>query len=80
MIIEVSPGLNAETVGGTRYFGDLYLDLESNWLKKAKITVVDVTETSIGGKVVANTTLESRYTIRANERGRGPAHGATERE
>ncbi len=80
MIIEVAPAVNVETVGGTRYFGDICVDLASNWLKKADITVVDVTETSIGGKVVANTTLESQYRIRANDRGRGSAHGATEKE
>jgi hypothetical protein len=65
MVIEVMPNVNANTVGGTRYFGDIYIDLASMWLKKAEITVVDVTETSMGGKVVANTTLESHYIIRA---------------
>lgn len=65
MVIEVMPNMDAITVGGTRYFGDLYVDLTSMWLRKAMITVVDVTETSIGGNVVANTTLESRYRIRA---------------
>jgi hypothetical protein len=65
MIIEVMPNVNANTVGGTRYFGDIYIDLASMWLRKAEITVVDVTETSMGGQVVANTTLESHYRIRA---------------
>ena len=65
MVIEVMPNVNANTVGGTRYFGDIYVDLASMWLKKAEITVVDVTETSIGSKVVANTTVESHYRIRA---------------
>ena len=65
MVIEVMPNVNANTVGGTRYFGDIYVDLASMWLKKAEITVVDVTETNIGGQVVANTTLESHYMIRA---------------
>jgi hypothetical protein len=65
MVIETMPNLNAETVGGTRFFGDLYVDLVSMWLKKAEITVVDVTETSIRGNVVANTTIESHYSIRA---------------
>jgi hypothetical protein len=70
--------VNTKTVGGTRYFGDIYVDLASMWLKKAEITVVDVTETSIGDKVVANTTIESHYRIRAN--GRGRAHGAAEQD
>jgi hypothetical protein len=65
MVIEVMPNINANTVGGTRYFGDIYVDLASMWLKKAEITVVDVTETSMGGQVVANTTIESHYRIRA---------------
>jgi len=65
MVIEVMLNVNAKTVGGTRFFGDIYVDLASMWLKKAEITVVDVTETSMGGKVVANTTLESHYRIRA---------------
>jgi hypothetical protein len=65
MAIEVMPDVNAKTVGGTRYFGDIYVDLASMWLKKAEITVVDVTETSIGGNIVANTTIESHYSIKA---------------
>ena len=65
MVIEAMPNVEAETVGGTRSFGDVYVDLASMWLKKAEITVVDVTETSIGGSVVANTTIESHYSIRA---------------
>lgn len=65
MVIEVMPNVNAKTVGGTRFFGDIYVDLASMWLKKAEITVVDVTETRMGGKVVANTTIESHYRIRA---------------
>ncbi len=67
MIMEVMPNTNAITVGGTRYFGDIYVDLESMWLKKAEIIVVDVTETSIGGNVVANTTIESRVKITTAE-------------
>jgi hypothetical protein len=65
MVIEVMPNVNANTVGGTRFFGDIYVDLASMWLKKAEITVVDVTETSMGDQVVANTTIESHYRIRA---------------
>ena len=65
MIMEVMPNVNATTVGGTRIICDIYLDLTSMWLKRAEMTVVDVTETSMGGKVVANTTLESHYKIRA---------------
>ena len=64
MVIEAMPNVNMKTVGGTRYFGDIYVDLASMWLKKAEITVVDVTETSMGGNVIANTTIESHYKIR----------------
>ena len=63
MAIEVGPKVISNTVGGTRYFGDIHVDLESMWLKKAAITVIDVTETSIENQVVANTTIESRYRI-----------------
>ena len=65
MIMEVMPNLNATTVGSTRIFGDLYVDIETMWLIKAEITVIDVTETSIGGNVVANTTIESHFSIRS---------------
>lgn len=64
MIMEIMPDMNAKTVGGTRYFGDIYVDLASMWLTKAEITVVDVTETSMGGNVIDNSTIESHYTIR----------------
>ena len=65
MVMEIAPDVNAKTVGGTRYFGDIYVDIKSMWLKKAEITVVDVTETNVGDKVVANTTIESHYRIRS---------------
>ena len=64
MVIEVMPNVNEKTVGGTRYFGDMYVDLASMWLRKADITVIDVTETSIDGNVIANTTIESHYQIK----------------
>ncbi len=65
MAVDAMPNVTAETVGGTRFFGDVYVGLTSMWLRRADITVVDVTETSIGGRVVANTTIESHYSIRA---------------
>lgn len=64
MVMEIMPDMNAKTVGGTRYFGDIYVDLASMWLTKASITVVDVTETSMGGNVIDNSTIESHYSIR----------------
>ena len=54
MFIEVMPNVMAKTVGGTRVTGDVYVDLDSLWLQKTEITVIDVTETSLGDQIIDN--------------------------
>lgn len=58
-------GVEVKTVGGTHYWADMYLDLESKWVKKSEVVVVDMTETTTGDQVLASTVIETTNTILA---------------
>lgn len=47
MRMQPMPLLREKTVGGTYYSGDLEIDLESCWVKKATVSVTDITTTTI---------------------------------
>jgi hypothetical protein len=46
MIMKPLPQVAVETSGGSHYWGDLYVDLETQWLLKATLTEIVVAETS----------------------------------
>lgn len=46
MSLTPMPGVTMTVVGGSRYVGDLYLDLETQWLLKATLIEMVVSETS----------------------------------
>ena len=56
------------TVGGTHYWSDIYLDLESKWVKKAEATVVDIVKTTTGDQVLETAVVETTNIIRAVEK------------
>ena len=49
MYIRPMPILKVKTVGGTRYSGEIYIDLESLNVKKATATIIDMTKTTMYG-------------------------------
>ena len=58
-------GMEIKTVGGTHYWADIYLDLESKWVKKSEVTVVDMTKTTTGDQVLDTTVVETTTLIKA---------------
>jgi hypothetical protein len=58
-------GMEIKTVGGTRYWADIYLDLASKWVKKSEVTVVDITKTTTGDQILATSVVETTTIIKA---------------
>ena len=47
MKIQAMPGLEVETAGSSHYQGDIHKDLESNWVRKATLSELVVSETTL---------------------------------
>lgn len=65
MLMKPMPLLRVKTVGGTYYGGDLYIDLASLWVRKATVTVTDITRTTMYGIPVDISVLVTTLTIRS---------------
>jgi hypothetical protein len=61
-------GMEVKTVGGTHYWADIYLDLESKWVKKVEVTVVDIVKTTTGDQVLDTAVVETTNIIQAVEK------------
>jgi hypothetical protein len=61
-------GMEVKTVGGTHYWSDIYLGLESKWVKKAEATVVDIVKTTTGDQVLDTSVVETTNIIQAVEK------------
>ena len=68
MLIKPMPNIEVNTVGGSHYQGDIYVDLGSKWTKKVLMTLMDVTKTTMGGQKVASAVVETTLTIKAVEK------------
>jgi hypothetical protein len=49
MIMKQVPEVEVRTVGSSHYWGDIYKDLESQWVRKAALTEMVVSETMLPG-------------------------------
>ena len=49
MIMAMGEGQETVTTGGSQYMGDLFIDLETRWMRKATLDEFVVTETSLPG-------------------------------
>ena len=65
MYLKPMPILKVKTVGGTSYSGDIYIDLESLWVKKITATVMDMTKTTMFGIPVERSIPITTLTIRS---------------
>jgi len=65
MYIRPMPILKVKTVGGTRYSGDIYIDLESLWVKKVNVSIIDMTKTTMYGIPVEISIPITTLTIRS---------------
>ena len=65
MIVKPMPNIEVLTVGGSHYHGDLYIDLESKWVKKVTKTLTDITKTTMGDKKIAGGVIKTTLMIHA---------------
>jgi len=64
-IFSPAPNMEVKTVGGTHYWGDIYLDLASKWVKKAEVHVVDIIKATMGDQVLSTGAELTINTIKA---------------
>ena len=64
MIMKPMPNIEVLTVGGSHYYGDLYIDLESKWVKKVTKTLTDITKTTMGDTKIAGGVIKTTLVIR----------------
>lgn len=70
MLMEPMPGMEVKTLGGSHYFGDIYIDLASLWPRKVAMRELVICETNVpmtGGSapMLIATTIERQSTIKA---------------
>ena len=58
MFMEAMPGIEMIAEGASHYMGDVYVELESNWLRKATLYELVVTQSTANGKVTENAIIE----------------------
>ena len=47
MLMTPAPGIEVKTVGSSHYWGDVYKDLETLWIRRANLTELVLTETAV---------------------------------
>jgi len=65
MLINPTPDMDIKTVGASHYWGDLYVELGSKWVRKVAMSEVVVSKVTMGGQNIANPITERSTTIRA---------------
>jgi hypothetical protein len=69
MLLKPLPQVAVEVNGGSHYLGDLYVDLETQWLQKATLTEIVVSETSSAAfPESVRSVIERRLLLRALSR------------
>ena len=58
MYMETMPGMDMVAHGASHYQGDVYVELESNWLRKATLYELVVTEVTTNGEATQNGIIE----------------------
>ena len=67
MMMEPIPKMIVTTVGSSHYFGNIYIDLETKWVRKADLSEFVVTEINIPGMNKINAVTERELDIRMIE-------------
>ena len=58
------PIMNLKTTGVSNYHGDIYLDLNSYWVRKVEMVLSEITNTTMWGIPVDKSIPRTRLTIR----------------
>jgi len=65
MPMTIMPLMNLKTIGFSNYRADIYLDLESNWVRKLEMILSEITITSMWGVPVNKSVPVSKLTIKS---------------
>lgn len=57
MLVEPMPDFEVETVGGSHYYGDLYVELDSKWVRKVTMGELVVAQTTVPEITMGDTTV-----------------------
>jgi hypothetical protein len=68
MAFSPAPDVDAEVVGASHYWGDLYIELATNWVRKCTMGELVVTQTQIGKQQTINGVMERESLIRSLEK------------
>lgn len=63
MYMESMPGMDMIAEGASHYFGDVYVELDSKWLRKATLYELVVTQVTSNGKPTQNGIIERKLRL-----------------
>ncbi|MHC4243606.1 MAG: hypothetical protein ACYSU4_14465 [Planctomycetota bacterium] len=61
--VKPTPEMEIKTVGAAHYWGDLYIELESRWVRKVKMGEITVSKVTLGKQKDINSVMERSTTI-----------------
>jgi hypothetical protein len=67
-LINPAPDMNIKTVGAAHYWGDLYIELDSRWVRKVEMGELTVSKVTLGSQKDINSVMERSTTIKAIEK------------
>lgn len=65
MLVKPSPDMEVKTVGASHYYGDLYVELDSRWVRKAEMGELVVAKVTMGNQKITSSTVERNTIIKA---------------
>ncbi|MCP4261710.1 MAG: hypothetical protein GY774_30035 [Planctomycetes bacterium] len=64
-LINPTPDMDIKTVGAAHYWGDLYIELDSKWVRKVEMGELTVSKVTLGKQKDINSVMERSTTISA---------------
>jgi len=64
-LIKPAPDMEIKTVGASHYWGDLYIELDSRWVRKCAMGELTVSKVTLGNQKDVNSVMERSTTIRS---------------
>lgn len=66
--VKPTPDMEIKTVGASHYWGDLYIELESRWVRKCEMGELTVSKVTLGSQKDISSVMERSTTIRAMDK------------
>jgi hypothetical protein len=68
--VNPTPDMEIKTVGAAHYWGDLYIELDSRWVRKVEMGEMTVSKVTLGSQKDIKSVMERRTIIRAMDKAR----------